>query len=267
MACLTRVLGWGVLPLAALGMCCAPSVQADVQMKKNFEQFIPIKVMTEASTATAQPGDAFEIRIMDDIVYDGKTVPAGSTLTGHVTETREPKRWGRPARFLVRFEELRLGYATPEPQEAIALNAPDDQKALKKFQAAFLEDNRHTRKSIFSRQAMVGLVANAITVPISLVSNQGFVGAYILDETVDAAVGIAEEFRYKDPNDTRSKGRKVAEGVLRGTTPIPLMVGMVRKGGHLAYEEETPVYLRFPKPLMTEVFDAVGRTSDLADNI
>ncbi len=244
---------FNVLKLTMLLLLVLPQVgQADVVMKHSFNKFVPIKVLTQANTETTAVGEPFEIRLTDKVIYNDLELPSGSTLKGLIIEVREPMRWGRPARFKVIFNEVKLGYL--DSGDTIKLtqgNASD-----KNYHAHFLRNNRHARKTLLSRQAIIGVTANAISIPISLSMNHGLLGAYIIDEVIDAGVGAAEELHYNDPNDKRSKLKRVGAGVLRGTTPIPLMVGLVRKGKHLTYEndEESLAYLRLPKKMWQDVF-------------
>lgn len=245
-----RWIALGVI-LGAVLSTLTPSVGfAKVVMKRNFKQFVPVKILTAASTSTALAGDAFEVRIIDDVVYQDKRLPAGSTLKGRILETREPKRWGRPARFKVTFDQLSLGFQ--DADAATPLPAHEDSD--KQYQTVFLENYRNTGKSMISRQTAIGLVANAITVPISLLTKHGALGAYILDDAVDGTVGMIEELRHKDVNDTRSAPRKAVIGFVRGTTPIPLIVGLVRKGKTLAYQADATTYCLLPKKLMQDIF-------------
>ena len=89
---------------------------------------------------------------------------------------------------------------------------------------------------------------------MSYVADQGLVGAYILDEVIDGAVGIVEEFRHDDPNDNRTRSKKTLTGLIRGTTPIPLISGLYKKGAHLNYEKDSAIYVQFPEKLLEDLF-------------
>ena len=230
-----------------------PVSHAEILMEKGFKQLIPIRILTSAATATTVPGDSFNVRIIDDVKYGDKTLPAGSMLKGIITESKEPQRWGRPAHLKVTFEELSLGYLGTQGDSMFLEAHPND----KHYQATFLQDSLKTRKSLFSRQAIVGITANAITVPVSLISKQGALVAYALDEFVDATVGAIHEVKHKVPNDERSTGKKVFDGVIRGTTPIPLVVGFTKKGKNITYDEGSLTYFKFPEKLMQDIFTKI----------
>lgn len=243
---ISTVLSAGILA-AGFGMQ-SPSV-ADVEMNKRFKEFVLLQVMTPVSSDNTAIGHDFDVKLMETVRFNERTIPLGSTLHGKVTESREAKRWGRPARFKVMFDELKL----PLKPDPISLS-PSEPKDADDMEAIFLHDNRHTYNTLFSRQAIIAAGANVITIPLSLMLHQGLTGAWIMDDAVDAAFGAVAEARFKDPNDQRSTKRKVWDGALRGGTPIPLVAGMVRKGDTLEYEGDSSVYMRLPKDLWNAAF-------------
>lgn len=243
--------------VVATGLGSFANVQADVEMNDRFKEFVLVQVTTPVSTQSANVGEPFGIKLMETVHYEDQTLPLGSTFDGKITEAREPKRWGRPARFKVLFDELNL----PLKPDAIALE-PSDADEQDDMEAIFLHDNRHTYNTLVSRQAIVAAAANAVTIPLSLLLHQGLTTAWIMDDSVDAVAGVVTELRFNDPNDTRSKKRKIWDGALRGGTPIPLITGMARKGDTLEYtEEEATVYLRLPKDLWSVAFTQLAQAN------
>ena len=54
---------------------------------------LKMKLETTLATISSHAGDAFQARVTEDVVVDGKTViPIGTTVQGRVTKTTEPRR-------------------------------------------------------------------------------------------------------------------------------------------------------------------------------
>ena len=77
---------------------------------------IPIQFVDALSSKTSKVGDAFTARVVADVAQDGVVViPAGSTVTGEVTEAQDLKAIGGTAKLGLSFSRLDLpsGRTTP----------------------------------------------------------------------------------------------------------------------------------------------------------
>jgi hypothetical protein len=68
---------------------------------------LPLRLNTALFTARSKPGQIVTARIMQDVpLPDGRTIPAGATVIGHVTSLT-PLLKGSPARISLRFDTLK----------------------------------------------------------------------------------------------------------------------------------------------------------------
>ncbi|MEM0952146.1 MAG: hypothetical protein AAGI66_08410 [Cyanobacteria bacterium P01_H01_bin.74] len=225
-----------------------PGTVAEIVMTETFKRPVPIKFCQESNTLSSQPGDPFEIILDDTITYKNKTIPQGSHLVGTLIESRASKRFGRPGRFKVLFNTLEMS----EPRQSIPLNYEGLKQ--KSYTSVFLEDKRHTYESLFSRQALIGLAANAVSVPFGLMFDNGLPLTLAFEGLIDGSVGASQELMIKSPNDKRSKLHRGAYGFFRGTTPFPITYTMLKKYPNLDYNQETEILLQFPKPMWQYIF-------------
>jgi hypothetical protein len=79
--------------LAALTAIVLLSVGALAQTSLPTGTALKMKLETTLATFSSHAGDAFQARVTEPVVVDGKTViPIGTTVQGRVTNTSEPRR-------------------------------------------------------------------------------------------------------------------------------------------------------------------------------
>jgi type F conjugative transfer system protein TrbI len=77
---------------------------------------ISAEVTSGASSATAQVGDSVSARVAENVYAGGElAIPAGSLVTGTVTEVQGLRRVGGRARLAVRFDSVELPNGTRAP--------------------------------------------------------------------------------------------------------------------------------------------------------
>lgn len=92
---------------------------------------LPSVLSTLVSTETAQPGDNISATTTQSVTAGGMTIPAGTTLTGHVQDT-DPTRTllgNRPDQMHLDFDALRLpdGTVAPISCKVTIINLPQGQ--------------------------------------------------------------------------------------------------------------------------------------------
>ena len=87
------------------GCAAAPMVEKTVPSGTTMS----VELLDSVSSASSSPGDAVEGRVNEDVVLDGKVIiPAGSTVSGKVTEARGLKAIGGKALLRVEFNSVDL---------------------------------------------------------------------------------------------------------------------------------------------------------------
>ncbi len=105
---------------AGTSNAAAPAAPAPVQVAVPAGTPISIRLGATVSTETANAGDAVEGTVVKDVSVDGRVViPAGSVVTGAVTEAVRPGRVKGRAQLAIRFTAVKLGTA----QQAMATGA------------------------------------------------------------------------------------------------------------------------------------------------
>ncbi|MEM7350770.1 MAG: hypothetical protein AAF657_08190 [Acidobacteriota bacterium] len=125
-----------------------PEVYAEIDLEAST--LIDVEFLTTVSSATSRPGDSFRTRLTADLhAGDGRlVVPAGTELTGIVTEAVPLKRVGGQAELGLRFGELQLPWGRP-----VEINAS--------FYDAGRNESRRDKK-VIGRAAAGGAILGAI---------------------------------------------------------------------------------------------------------
>jgi hypothetical protein len=74
---------------------------------------LPVQLNTAVTSSSAHPGDRIEAKIASDIQLGDTAIPAGSTVSGTVTESASGSRLGKSGTLGLKFNSLR----TPSGQE------------------------------------------------------------------------------------------------------------------------------------------------------
>jgi hypothetical protein len=220
-------------------VCCAFMVPlvgyTDIELD-SLKQPVPVMVQESLSTAVSPLQTPVMLTVPDSIHWKESVIPAQTKLHGTLTQNTQPKRWGRPARMVVTVTSVTF------PLQSV--------KTLSRPMTITLGLNPYeTRGSLATRQLFITGVSRAATIPLYISTGLGGVAIGGIGSGIGAVVGVGQELQKDDAYDTRSTGRRVAVGALRGATGIPTFVALVKKGDPLLYQAEELAMAALEKPL------------------
>lgn len=94
----------------------APTVTAEPQYTLNADQTIRVRMNTQISSETARIGDRFTTTVVDPVYANGvEIIPAGSTITGRVSDVKRAGRQSKAGMIDVKFISLQMPNGTTYP--------------------------------------------------------------------------------------------------------------------------------------------------------
>jgi hypothetical protein len=213
---------------------------ADIKLD-SLKQPMPVMVQESLSTAVSPLQMPVTVTVPDAIHWKDSVIPAQTRLHGTLTQNTQPKRWGRPARMVVTITSVTF------PLQPV--------KALARPMTMTLGLNPYeTRRSLATRQLFITGVSRAATIPLYLTTGLGGMAIGGIGSGIGAMMGVGQELQKDDAYDTRSTGRRVAVGALRGATGIPTYVSLLKKNSPLNYQAEELAMAALEKPLWKALF-------------
>lgn len=76
---------------------------------------IPVSLQTAISTQVAKPGDFIQAQVSQDVYLADGRIPAGSTVSGQVTDASAGKMLNRTGRLTIAFNQLRTPDGAQQP--------------------------------------------------------------------------------------------------------------------------------------------------------
>lgn len=216
---------------------------AEIEIKK-FSEAIPVTVETAIDTKSTQANTPFVLTLADTVKYQNLILPVGTQLSGNIQTIRQSKRWGRPARYNVLFDQINI------PQQG-AFNLADTLASEKKDSrdVRFKPFSRLTAGQQFKRQLLTNLISAAITLPLVLTTDISGWEYLFIDSGVDGVVGAGVEMGFADQLDERSRLEQGTVGFLRGASPpgVGLITSLVQKSPDIVYTQGQQTETRLPK--------------------
>ncbi|MGP8156150.1 MAG: hypothetical protein ACLQMT_04755 [Candidatus Acidiferrales bacterium] len=165
---------------------------------------IPLVLHNGISTRSAQPGDPIYCETLFPIMVDGHVaIPAGSYLSGEVTESKRPGRVKGRAEIAIRFTTLIL----PNAYEVNLIGSPGGSPGTGGGEST---DNEGKVKGDTSKAADVGTVLTTTTAGAGIggVASQSGKGAGI-GAGVGAAAGLAAVLLSRGPEAELPRGSTI----------------------------------------------------------
>lgn len=113
-SCLGIMLSAAPLPAPAQVYTATPSAQT-LTAYMPAGMVLPVKLSTGLSSATARVGDLVFATLERDIHLGNAVIPAGSTVSGQVTEAKPGQRLGRSGTLAIKFTGVRTAAGTEFP--------------------------------------------------------------------------------------------------------------------------------------------------------
>ena len=222
-------------PLLSLSLIIAaltiatPNSDAQHELK-SLKEGLSIQLQTDIDGETAEKGDIVKGILVEDYVYNGMTLNAGTKFSGTVNKTKDSHHLARPG-YIV----LHVNQATLPNGHTMGFQEDDNHNK------PIYHEEANTPKRIVVKSLPFFLVNAATTLPLRVAST---VPGLPIGFASKMALGVAKEYWRKDKDPNRPNRYKVGYGMLVGSgIPGIMFIGAKRPEPELKSGDTVDIYL------------------------
>lgn len=235
----------GVLLCALLlGSATPPSALAQPQTLKTLKDPLIVCSKTRLDYSTTKIGSPFAAVLPDDVVYQGRTLPAGTLFKGYVQEVQPSRRFSRPGYYRMNLQEVVL--PSGECHQLSLLHG------LGVASGKINGKQAHTFKDFAMKTVPNSIVGSATSIPLGAATNLagGVVTAIAFGARMVTGATLA--VILKDPPG-RSSLTQASYGTFNGTG-LPGTWELLHKDKNPVFEEGATLPLNLPEREMAGLF-------------
>ena len=168
---------------------------------------IPIQITTAISSETARAGDKVEGQIAETVNLGDTSIPAGSTITGTITESTSGQRMGRSGLLGMKFDTLRTRDGQTTPITAHIVGGIGKYQEIGAQSGMVKGETTSNKVKQAAIRGAVGAGGGALLgLSIGAIAGRGGRGAgrgAIAGTAIGGALGVAESLLYRKGSDVK----------------------------------------------------------------
>jgi len=218
-----------------------PVALAEVKLKR-LDDPLTLQFLTPIDGKTVNEGASFKAALLEDHVYDHKTLPAGTQFSGTVSKTERSTHLANPG-----YVRLTVTDVVFPNGRTLTFDGQEAQPSDKLF-----HPQANNVKKMAKVMAPFAAVSAAIHVPIMLLTNWPTPPFTYAGKS---ALAVSQEF-YRRAHPQWSPGERVSYGMLIGTG-IPGLLTIASKRPEPEIAEGDNVQVSLDAQVMSQFFEAI----------